>query len=400
MGEPEPTKTAAFPPRFYRPELDALRFLAFLLIFVHHALRTASLGSLLMARDPGREVQALSHALDLVQDTGNFGMCLFFVLSAFLITELLLREQEYTGRIDTGAFYMRRILRIWPLYLGFLAFITFLGRIDPVHFHVTGGQFLAYLFLAGNWYNSLFAFFPASLAVLWSISIEEQFYLVWPNLVRVGKGRNGVIFGVILFSATSCTAMVWLGMRGRDEEVFWYNSFVQFLFFAAGAAFALWTHKRGVPRFSRGLRVTLFLVAFAIWAACEARFGLRHRDTTLYPLQALTGYFLIAIGTVLMFLSFLGTHSNRIPLWLRTLGKVSYGLYIFHELCLFLTSYSLSKLSHALQLHGHSLIAMKLAVAPTALALTVLFALSSYRYFESPFLRLRGKFTIITSRPL
>ena len=89
--------------RFYRPELDVLRFLAFLLVFFRH----------------GYEAFA-SPGVRRVGEASGIGLPVFFLLSAYLITELLLREQEKTGTIHLRAFFVRRILRIWPLYFLFL----------------------------------------------------------------------------------------------------------------------------------------------------------------------------------------------------------------------------------------------------------------------------------------
>src|ERR1700722_6435581 len=83
--------------RFYRPELDALRFFAFLGVLLHH----------------GPKPQGF---LTVVSDAGSFGLLMFFLLSAYLITELLFREREQTGTISWKHFFVRRALRIWPLY--------------------------------------------------------------------------------------------------------------------------------------------------------------------------------------------------------------------------------------------------------------------------------------------
>ena len=85
--------------RFYRPGLDALRFFAFLVVFIHHT--------------PSLNRNAVWH---VAKEPFAFGMQMFFLLSAYLITELLLREKENTGVVHFKAFYIRRILRIWPLY--------------------------------------------------------------------------------------------------------------------------------------------------------------------------------------------------------------------------------------------------------------------------------------------
>ena len=101
---------------FYRPELDVLRFLAFLGVFVFHGTLVADL-SFFGSWEPWAAA---------VCKSGAFGVDLFFALSAYLITALLLREKESQGALDLKAFYLRRILRIWPLYFTFLTFALFL----------------------------------------------------------------------------------------------------------------------------------------------------------------------------------------------------------------------------------------------------------------------------------
>lgn len=104
---------------FYRPELDSLRFFAFLAVFVFHLI--PSKYEIFFARDGP---QWLTHAGITVVGAGKFGVDLLFTLSAFLITELLLRERETFEHLNVRAFYMRRILRIWPLHFFFLLMAT------------------------------------------------------------------------------------------------------------------------------------------------------------------------------------------------------------------------------------------------------------------------------------
>src|SRR6185437_4348697 len=112
--------------RFYSPELDALRFFAFLGVFVFHAApRTMDFYA--TAGFPAW----LSKILISTFGAGAYGVDLFFALSAYLITSLLLRERATTGKLDLRSFYVRRILRIWPLYLGFVVFAAITAHFLP-----------------------------------------------------------------------------------------------------------------------------------------------------------------------------------------------------------------------------------------------------------------------------
>jgi peptidoglycan/LPS O-acetylase OafA/YrhL len=154
MSLPLPTSDASVtgqiaipPPRasrssFYRPELDALRFFAFLAVFRFH----------FSAAIDRYVEQGGSHWIgraNSVTHAGVYGVDLFFVLSAYLITELLLREKRQFGHLDVRAFYVRRILRIWPLYffaIGLALFPPF-NRLHGFTWRYAG----AFLLLAGNW---------------------------------------------------------------------------------------------------------------------------------------------------------------------------------------------------------------------------------------------------------
>jgi peptidoglycan/LPS O-acetylase OafA/YrhL len=115
--------------RFYRPELDVVRFLAFFFVFLHHALPDG--------HDP--RVAMLSggilRILDATANACGFGMSLFFTLSAFLICELLLRERQAIDTVEVKQFYIRRILRIWPLYYLALALGAVVALLPGGHPH-------------------------------------------------------------------------------------------------------------------------------------------------------------------------------------------------------------------------------------------------------------------------
>ena len=164
-------------PRYYRPELDALRFVAFLSVFLFH----------------GMEYYIPSAFLDVEKFhlpwIGQWGVPLFFFLSAFLIVELLLRERDSTGSVHLGAFYLRRILRIWPLYFGvywgFALLNIWVPRINPG----TGITWPWFTFFFANQYIAHHGWIAGPVDPLWSISVEEQFYLLIPIVTALGGRR-------------------------------------------------------------------------------------------------------------------------------------------------------------------------------------------------------------------
>src|SRR6516165_12815598 len=183
--------------------------------------------------------------------TGAFGVSLFFVLSSYLITELLLREKDLIRTLDVRSFYIRRMLRIWPLYFAFLALAVVLQWIAPGQ-HVTWRAGLWFSLLAGNWFI-VFHGFPSSVIFpLWSVSIEEQFYITWPTVVRrVSEFGMLIIAGGLLVIATA--SRVYLGMHHSGENDVWCNTFVQLDPIAIGIVMAVLLRGE-IPQLSRPAR--------------------------------------------------------------------------------------------------------------------------------------------------
>ena len=127
-----------------------------------------------------------------VAKSGAAGVDLFFALSAFLITSILLREREETGGISLRRFYLRRVLRIWPLYFLLIALGVVLAHTMATQslpwYYVAG-----YLLFAGNWVHAVFGRPESICSPLWTVSIEEQFYLIWPLLMKMLTRRGMIV---------------------------------------------------------------------------------------------------------------------------------------------------------------------------------------------------------------
>lgn len=367
--------------RFYQPELDALRFFAFFGVFVFHAAPRY-----LEFYDAAGSPRWLSNLLISIFGAGAFGVDLFFALSAYLITNLLLREREKTGVLDVRGFYMRRILRIWPLYFAFIAFAAIVGVLVPQQ-HLSAHYVLSYYLLAGNWSYVLWGL-PASFAIpLWTISIEEQFYLAWPLALRKASVRAMAWMAVGVLVA----ANVWrayLAVTGASIDAMEYTTFTRLDPIAWGILLALFSHK--LPQLSRVARIALLCGGAAV---CAVEYGLvvLLNPPKVSNWKLAMSHPVTALGSTVVLLAVLGSQNSFLRQgWLLYLGKISYGLYVIHEFAHFCAK-MIRPASTPLQVAEQSVI---------GLALTILIAAASYRWLESPFLRMKERFTHVQSRPV
>jgi peptidoglycan/LPS O-acetylase OafA/YrhL len=354
---------------FYRPQLDAVRALAFFAVLVHHTL----------PRGPGQPPLLVAFA-----NGCGFGLCLFFVLSAYLITLLLLREKEKSGSIHLRLFYIRRALRIWPLYLLGLA-IGFVMDAHHGSVKLTTAEahwYVGALVMCGN----LLAWPAVSVSHLWSISIEEQFYVFFPASVRkLSRVGIGIVALAMILGAN--VTLLYLTRTHADLDVkVWSNTFVQFEMFAGGVLLAL-ADKR-LPRWSTVVSSLALCAVPMLWIGTSYFTHIKNLDAQADSyLTVAAGYGLVALSCCLVIVAMQGLTFPAFSVWL---GTISYGLYVFHLPMLRLAA---KVLHHGL---ASPLIACRIPLAVTA---TVGCAALSYRYFELPFLKLKRRFEVVHSRP-
>jgi peptidoglycan/LPS O-acetylase OafA/YrhL len=365
--------------RFYRPELDVLRFGAFLLVLIKHSFPAPD--------GPGLRL----HLLRAVKHAGFFGVPLFFLLSAYLITELLLKEKRTTGDIRIGAFYVRRILRIWPIYLGMLLAAYIYGHIDRSAF-IPKSELAAYLLLVGNWYVVLHNFMPGFALPLWSIGVEEQFYLLWPSLVRWGSEMSIIVASAAMLFVGQITLLQLSHYGATIAPTIEANSLVQFQFFALGALISVVLSGRTM-RLTLLSRLSLSICGLLCYFLADFLFYAASSTFHAQTIRTVPGFALAMLGTVLIFLSALGATVPAMASSLVYLGKISYGLYIFHLVCIHFATYVARTYFHLQQ-------SLLLVVWGMGLPLTIIVAAASYHYIETPFLRLKERFTVVRSRSI
>ena len=332
---------------------------------------------------------------------GAFGVPVFFVLSAFLITDLLLRERERSGKIHVQSFYIRRILRIWPLYFAMFFGLALLNHFVPGVSTNSGWAYLAFTFFAGNWYILHHGWIAGSVDPLWSISVEEQFYIVIPLLAAVG-GRRVLRWVSVLLLVVAYTTILFYAMHPTSgDNGQWTNSFFDFQYFCAGTLLAIGLRGQSL-KFPVPLRLLGFALAGVCWFTAMIRFDVKSWDSHPTVSGSFAGWLLVLAGTLLFFVCTLGIPSKFVPGWLSYLGRISYGLYIFHSLVFFLIFEILGpwlgRRFPVARLSAGSADVRNGFGAAVVLAISIGIAHLSYRYFERPFLRLKERFTFVVGR--
>ena len=393
--------------RFYAPELDALRFLAFMMVFGRHVL--SGLGFVMKSVN-GQQPTSSAAVATLPHHAGwlsmlkpqdfaqafDFGVCLFFFLSAFLITRLLLIEKEATGGVAVGRFYLRRSLRIWPLYFFFLALALVASHYSDT-LHVSGQRVLAAAFFVGNWAAVAHGWSSMAIQPLWSVSVEEQFYGVWPLFAR--SGRKAIVMISCLLVIVSLLVLMYYGNKpGSQITATWPNTFVQGLFLAGGALTACFSfpESRWLPNKTR---LAFIVAGSCCWLVASA--GL-HIVRTQSPgaLALVTGYLLVLAGTYCIFTGVAGWSAWPVPAWILYLGKISYGLYVFHVACLLIAEHAVPGFLSAWHIRPSSVYLVEMISAALALMLTIVCASLTHRFLERPFLQLKDRFSSVHSRPV
>lgn len=356
---------------FYRPELDGLRFLAFLSVYIGHASSPEADFYVQYGLSP-----LLARMTVAVVSSGRAGVPLFFVLSSYLITELLIREENATGRIDVRSFYFRRALRIWPLYFVFILVNYLLAPVVGEQ-ALSTGFLIALLCFAGNLPFVIGPQMHPNTGVsghLWSVSVEEQFYLAWPWILRwFGAARIPHLTITLIVMASVIRLL--MTFAGLGFDTFWYNTVTWIDAIAAGALLTYMLKGR-VLNLSPIVRLCLIAAGPICWTIATVLLSRipSWSPPVFYPL--ITG------GSVLMLVGTLGGPFLRGAVVIY-LGRISYGLYVFHGLGLILA---------ALVFGPHS--PGNLALG---LLMTIAMASISYRYLERPFLRLKRRFTRVPS---
>ena len=363
------TKPQAAPFRLgHRPVLDGIRALAVLLVLVHH-------------------VEFIQAGIPTILRGGFLGVDLFFVLSGFLITSLLVEEYENAGTISLRRFYMRRALRLLPAVTTVLTFSVLVGLL--IGFSAIGLTPLRFASIVGYFTNWVRATESPQLWILthfWSLAIEEQFYLLWPvvllALLRRNVTHKSILFFVTMGALASIAWMTMLDAKGFPLLRVYVGSDTRGHSLLIGCLLALMLRWNRIPAdWLLNKRLMRLMTAGSLIVLILSSAIFMVGDQFLYR----GGFPLIAVSSALLILSLVfnepeglgSVFCHPVCLWM---GKRSYGLYVWHWPVYFLVGK----------------FGLERAVAiPLAVAGTFVVAALSYRFIESPFLKLKHRYSAV-----
>jgi peptidoglycan/LPS O-acetylase OafA/YrhL len=359
--------------------LDGIRGLAILMVLASHGFESNYLTGNFLIRFIGDFFYY-----------GLFGVDLFFVLSGFLITGILvdsLSDQRFFTK-----FYARRILRIFPLYYGVL--IALLLLTPGLPWHGTGWILAAYL------QN----FFPASIDAhapspnfglfhFWSLAVEEQFYLVWPAIVFFIRGKQKLFYATLILSGGALLLRLALLAHGSSSLSIHNNTLCRIDSLLIGGALALLYRSRHWPRVLQ-LAPWGFLVATAILVFSIVILPLEPIESgpALYWVRGFR-YDVLSLGFACLIAWALRPQSIVRRLFeiapMRFLGKYSYGIYVLHGIFLF---FLIRHFRAIIVASTHSRLLAVVGAGCLAIAISIVAAWLSYQLFEKHFLRLKRFF--------
>ena len=365
----------------YFPNLNGLRFIAALLVIIHHIEQLKSIFS----------IDNYLGTVPFIHIIGKLGVILFFVLSGFLITYLLLTEEEKTKTIGVRDFYIRRILRIWPLYylivllalciIPNLSMFTYPGLEKAIVYKDLHIKVSLYIFFLSNLAFAWFGDIPY-LAHTWSIGTEEQFYLLWPVILKYFKKHrillmaSVVVVYLLIFKVISFSYFDTVRGKYHIKE-FWSSFNIDCM--AIGGFYALLL-------FQKSKFLKFFMNKYLFYFVLLLTLILMIKGVYIPYIH----YEVYATLFGIIILNFAANADIAISLEnkvFRYLGKISYGLYMYQTICIAL----------AIVLCKAIGIVSNWLLYPMSLFLIILTAGLSYRYYESAFLKLKTRFSSILS---
>lgn len=376
--------------KLFFPNLDALRFIAFLFVFFEHIMWGA------FKQLPIHDKPLLEHVMYTLFCNGGLGVSIFFVLSGFLITYLVLSEINLTGKIDVKAFYIRRALRIWPLYYAVLLFVFFIYPFVQHQLHIyqeTCARPVFYFSFLSNFdliqiSRNCLSQGTMQSGVTWSVAIEEQFYLVWPLLFwLLPKSFYKYCFYFIII-----VAMGFRIMNYSDTTLIYFHTLGVVGDLALGALVAYYSlNSKRFLQFFENLKPSFIYVVYTL-GIVFLLIGEYYIRTPYYT--ALSRFVnILFFGFLLAHQNFSKTDTLKLShlTFFSKWGKYTYGLYLLHPVGSIIGTFVFKKI-----FHGVDSFFISFSQGILIFIITLVISYISFHFFESYFLKLKKRFSYIT----
>jgi peptidoglycan/LPS O-acetylase OafA/YrhL len=313
--------------------------------------------------------------------SGGLGVLIFFVLSGFLITWLLLKEDERFNSISLTNFYSRRALRIFPAF--YCYWLVYIVLVTLRHRHILWSQAWSSFFYVNNYFQALHGDPNTGLSHTWSLGIEEQFYLLWaPGFLLLRRNRKRMAWAL-----ASLIAAIWLY---RELLIFYFKTWQGYIYEAfdtradhllIGCLLAVLLRSEFASKFWKvmcsNVLVSLPVVALlATSAAGEYFYGAPYRDAVAFVIDPILVAILIA--QVIAFRESIVWGWLNLA-WVRYLGRISYSIYLYQQIVIGPVIKILAAYSMLVQLAA-------------AIVVVILIASASYYVIERPFLKIKERF--------
>ena len=360
---------------FYDPGLDIIRFFAFFAVFFTHFINR---GGNAIEDDFGQWWN--TDFIQRIAAFGGQGVTLFFGLTGFLLGRILIREFKVNGKVNVRAFYIRRILRIWPLYFGFLIFCTLMNTFanSPT---ITWQEIPFLITFTYNW-GQIFGNLPGTMATItWSISVEEQIYLIFPLMFLLLVKKSAQNFALLLIFMGSWSVIFSLYVFEISPD-----RFTPAFLLPVGIGLYCAVHEWKIRKMNSS-RVSKFyilgMLLLYIWNFEEIK-----SNQDWHPISYLLS------GLILPCLLYVNKDIdiNKLSVINRIfayIGRRSYGCYLFHWA---VWTVMVGKEIGFGKLEGFSVLGVFIGLLST-----ILISSLSYHFFEMPFLKYRKRFQQVES---
>ncbi len=372
--------------KLYFENLDVLRFFAAIIVVIAHAyegwLGWYSKPGFMTTNGDNKTFSTFGEHLHIGITNGGFGVDVFFLISGFLITYILLKEKERFSKINIPKFFIRRAFRIWPAYFLVIAIAPLCVKL--VYFGVP--HYLPNLLFYNNFHTIGTKIWEYPFAHLWSICVEEHFYLIWPFVISfINLKHLGKVF--IAFLVISILSRIYFFTNNYDYLHLYLNTISRIDVLIMGSLYALYYNKYGftlqTPKLLRIGIYLAFIISYFIFHI--------YVYETVWSAAFKKYFYCGIIGFAMMNFLFNPSPLFQIPFkkLFNYLGKISYGIYLFSNV---LIPIIIVRFMHKWETDSiivYFLLNFVLTIGISALV---------YELYEKQFLKIKKHFEIVKTR--